>query len=83
MTKVSLTDFKKLKIDELKSGLPLEITFNGDTIGVLTKVSAPLHSDESERANLKTQCPNCKMVYTVTPPDGKPPYFTIRHPKNN
>ena len=31
--------------------------------------------------DIMTQCPNCKMVYKATVPDGKPHFLSGKHPK--
>jgi len=31
--------------------------------------------------DIMTQCPNCKMVYKATLPDGKPHFLSGKHPK--
>ncbi len=74
MNQVSFTDFKKMRIEEIARQIPLEITYNGEVIGVLGKKASVINLKA-----LKTKCPNCKMEYHVTLPDGKPPFFTIKH----
>ena len=69
MNQIAITDFRHLKVAELPD--EVELTSDGRTLGYFVKELKPVKG--------KTKCPNCKLEYTVTPPDGKPPFFTMRH----
>jgi len=60
-----------MKVADIKAAMPFEIIADGVKIGVF---------QEEFKASGKTKCPNCKLEYEVTPPDGRPFFFTIRHP---
>lgn len=36
-----------------------------------------------EGTTVRTKCPNCGLEYNAQKPDGKPPFFSIRHPNPN
>jgi len=93
MLKVPITALKKMTVKEIKDQMPFEITADGLDIGwfssgpYLTKNPPPDEGMVRVRPGAvigqqktRTKCPNCKFEYLVTPPDGKPPFFTMRHP---
>lgn len=69
----SVTGLKTMKAEEIKGYLPFELTSDGVVIAVV-------QSPDTKPVKAKTQCPNCKLVYDYTEPDGKPFIFTLRHP---
>ncbi len=75
--KVSLTEFKKLirisSTVEIKAAIPIDITADGELVAVLVAPGKSL-------VGTLTKCPNCKLEFKVTPSDGKPFFFTMRHP---
>ncbi len=80
MNQVSISELKKLTAVEIKGKLPITITSDGEVMAV---IDHPVNRKETLEVLtiVKTQCPNCKLEYDVTPPDGKPFFFTIKHPK--
>lgn len=74
MKQVTRTEMEQMSVLELEAALPFELTENGDVLGVMK-------SQDIEIGTVKTKCPNCGLVYQAKKPDGKPSYFTIRHPQ--
>jgi hypothetical protein len=83
MNTIAISKLKQMKVAEIKEALPMEITSDGDVIGYLQVEASVIHEikEVPKPETRQTKCPNCKFVYTVTEPDGKPPFFTMRHPK--
>lgn len=76
MNQVSISNLKPMKAVEIKAALPFEVTADGVVVAVMGKPG-----QIPKVLARQTQCPNCKMVYNVTEPDGRPGFFTIKHPK--
>ena len=70
MKQLSISELKQLKVHELKELLPVEVTADGFVIGVFAKPDVAL-------SQVKTKCPNCKMVYNIEKPDGAPYFFSV------
>ncbi len=75
--KMSVTELKKFirlsSAAEIKAALPVDITSDGEVIAVLTPPGKSM-------IGTLTKCPNCKLEFKVAPSDGKPFFFTMRHP---
>jgi len=87
MNKLTITEFRKLKVPELNEIMPVEILSDGEVIGVFRKPddkpevtvtvspTATLYQDTGE-----TQCPNCKFKYQLPKKDNSPSPFSLQHP---
>ncbi len=75
--RMSVTEFKKFirlsSTAEIKKGVPIDVTADGEVVATLV---APGKS----MLGTLTKCPNCKTEFKVMPSDGKPFFFTMRHP---
>jgi len=71
-----MSTLKAMKASELKAALPFEVTSDGVVIAVA-------QAEYKATGKGKTQCPNCKLVYDYAEPDGKPYFFTMKHPKGS
>jgi len=80
MNQIPISKFKIMKVAALKEALPFQVTADGSTIAVVSCGVAGADTPSAIPLATKTKCPNCKFEYLVTPPDGKPPFFTVRHP---
>jgi len=72
MNEVSVSNFKKLTVEQIKALMPFAVTSDGIKVGIFGVEVKPLKG--------KTKCPNCKFTYEFTADDGRAPFFTIRHP---
>ena len=72
MIQITVTNEKKMTVPQRKAAMPYELMADGSVIGVMQEKYTP--------GKAKTKCPNCKFEYDFTEPDGKPFYFTSRHP---
>lgn len=72
MKQVSITELRRMPVKEIKEALPFDITSDGEVIAELAIPAAI-------PPRVQTQCPNCKNIYLVTPPDNKPFFFSTRH----
>ena len=68
MKQMTIVEFRKLKVPEIKANLPCEITADGEVIAEL-----------GIRGKLSTKCPNCGLVYDVQKPTDAPYFFSIQH----
>jgi len=68
----TITGLKSMRVEDIRGYLPFELTADGEVIAVL--------EEKYEPKSVRTQCPNCKLIYNYTEPDEKPPFFTTRHP---
>ncbi len=82
MNQIAITEFKKLTASEIKAQMPITITSDGVVIAVVGQPITGKLRPAIPPPIVRTKCPNCKMEYDVTPPDGKPFFFTIKHPKS-
>ena len=83
MKQIAKSELIKMDTQQFKDALPFQVTSNGEVIGVFTDGKPQVIEKIIEKPVAgRTQCPNCKMVYTVTPPDGKLPFLSGIHPKN-
>ncbi len=71
--RMSLTEFKKLTAAQVKKNLPIDVTADGEIIGVFDVPGKGM-------VGTLTKCPNCKMEFTVAPSDNQAFFFTIKHP---
>jgi len=78
MRQITVSNLKLLKVAEVRDGMPFELIADGVVIAVVVKPGEP---EKPKLLARQTKCPNCKMVYNVTEPDGKPGFFTMKHPK--
>lgn len=76
MTTCTMTEFKRLTVAQMKAMFPIEITSDGELFATIDKPKGR----EKSMVGTPTQCPNCKMEFRVKPPDGKPWFFTMKHP---
>ncbi len=82
MFQMSISEFKKLTAAEIKNKLPIALTTDGLSLGVVLRENPPaLAAPGKTMTGTLTKCPNCKMEFTVKPSDGRPFYFTGKHPK--
>ena len=77
---VSISEFKKLKAGEIKAKLPIELTSDGVRIAMMEVPGLPTFKLPKYPVTQETQCPNCKLKYKVTPPDGRPLFLSGQHP---
>ena len=68
MEQITIVEFRKLKVPEVKALLPIEITADGEVI-----------AEVSVRGKLSTKCPNCGLVYETQKPTDAPYFFSIKH----
>ena len=72
LNQVSVTKFKTLKVEDIKPLLPLEITADGEVIGVIS----------GKEIKGEVQCPNCKMKFNAENQREILPFFLSgKHPK--
>ena len=73
MNQIAIGKLKTMPVSAIRASMPVEITADGAVIGILQEKFTPRKA--------KTKCPNCKLVYDYTEPDGKPGFFSGKHPK--
>jgi hypothetical protein len=73
MNQVSITEFRRMLVPQIKEKLPFEVLSDGVVIATVGATVA------TPKPKLRMKCPNCKGTYEFAPDDGKPPYFTMRH----
>lgn len=74
MNEITISKFKILRAQDIKKAMPIRLMSDGVQVGIIIDGITPVEK-------VKTKCPNCKMEYLATVPDGKPGFFTVRHPK--
>jgi hypothetical protein len=73
MNSISISKFKLLSTAQIKELAPVEITADGDVIGVFS-----VNGEKADTSQIPTKCPNCKMVYKVSAPDNVPFFFSLQ-----
>lgn len=83
MNKIPISKFKIMKVADIKEAVPFAVIADGDTVGYFQKEPVVVQADVPAPIPQvrMTKCPNCKLEYSVTEPDGQPFFFTMRHPK--
>ncbi len=76
---ISISELKKLKAGEIQKMVPVDLTSDGLVIAVIQDPGLPAFKVPKLGVRM-TQCPNCKLEYKVTPPDGRPLFLSGQHP---
>ena len=84
MNHLTVSNFKLMKVAEIREQVPFELTADGTVIAVVESPNMhPIDIPAPAPPVPKTQrlkCPNCKGVYDFAADDGKPYFFTLKHP---
>jgi len=76
MNQIPISKLKLMKVADWQAAMPFQVISDGSIVGVVSVASA---NPPAVAIPPRTKCPNCKFEYDAVLPDGKPPYFTIRH----